>query len=578
MAAAATPARALEALAPTVELLLFKVQLAPSGIVTNAVDQLNWVGTAGIAATSEPFSHLDGVDVAATVAAAHQAFRAVEPLGRLVAPAKTAEVAADFAALDRSVARLGGPSPVPDRLVAALTWRSVAERGRRHRRRLRRARTAAAGLRSRAPRLRPRTAGLVTPPERPGAISRRSLLAGSGLATAGLVAAAACGNRLAGAEAPPSSGGGESTVAFLGEHQAGIVTPPQDRLVFATYDMTEASPQALRALLATWSEAAATLTAGKALPGAEQLDAPVPDTGEALGLGAARLTITVGFGPSLFDRRFGLAARRPAALIDLPAFAGDALDPTRSGGDLCVQACADDAQVAFHAVRNLSRLALGTASLRYLQVGFARTSSGPASDGTPRNLLGFKDGTDNLRPADTAALDRFVWAGGDGDKRWMRGGTYLVARRIRTHLEAWDRTTLAGQQAAIGRDKASGAPLGGSAEHDTVDLTAVGADGTLQIPPGAHIRVASPSANGGQHILRRGYSFADGVDPRTGEIDAGLFFICFQRDPARQFVAIQRRLAAGDTLAQYLTHTGSGIFACPPGVAVAGEPFGAALL
>jgi deferrochelatase/peroxidase EfeB len=92
----------------------------------------------------------------------------------------------------------------------------------------------------------------------------------------------------------------------------------------------------------------------------------------------------------------------------------------------------------------------------------------------------------------------------------------------------------------------------------------------------AHIRLASPHTNGGAKLLRRGYSFTDGIDPVLGELDAGLFFICFTSDP-RHFVAVQQRLAESDALNEYIKHTGSAIFACPPG-AQPGQTIAARLL
>lgn len=411
-------------------------------------------------------------------------------------------------------------------------------------------------------------------PRRPGALSRRQMLAGSGLATAALVAAAGT-STVAGAD--PTSSGPGTTEPFHGPHQGGIATPEQARLVFAAFDVTGTDPAALARLLTTWTRAAEQMTAGQALAGASGTFAPPMDTGEATDLPAARLTLTVGFGTTLFDGRFGLSARRPTALADLPAFPGDALEPGRSGGDLCIQACADDPQVAFHAIHNLARLGLGTVTLRYLQVGFGRTASAGGSSTTPRNLLGFKDGTDNLVPSDAGAMDRFVWVDGASDQSWMHGGSYLVARRIRVHLEAWDRSTLGDQERTIGRAKGTGAPLGSTHERDPVDLAALDDFGAAKIPDTAHIRAAAPSTNHGAAILRRGYSFADGVDPATGELDAGLFFICFQRDPANQFVRIQRRLANQDALTTYLSHAGSGLFACPPGPEVR-RPWGHGLV
>jgi deferrochelatase/peroxidase EfeB len=409
---------------------------------------------------------------------------------------------------------------------------------------------------------------------RPGALSRRQVLAGTGLATAALVAGAGT-PATAGADTPPSGTG--ATEPFHGPHQGGIATPEQARLAFAAFDVSGHDRGALAGLLATWTAAAEAMTAGRPVGGASGPFAPPADTGEALDLAPARLTITIGYGPTLFDDRFGLSDRRPVGLVDLPAFPGDDLDPARSGGDLCIQACADDPQVAFHAVHNLARLGLGAVTLRYLQIGFGRTASTGGSSATPRNLLGFKDGTDNLVPTDATAMDRFVWVTSPSEPSWLHGGTYLVARRIRVHLEAWGRSTLDDQQRTIGRVRSTGAPLGSTHEHDPLDLSALDAFGQEKIPDTAHIRVAAPASNGGAALLRRGYSFADGVDPTSGELDAGLFFVCFQKDPADQFVRIQQRLAEHDALTSYLVHTGSGLFACPPGTA-AGQPWGHGLL
>jgi deferrochelatase/peroxidase EfeB len=360
-----------------------------------------------------------------------------------------------------------------------------------------------------------------------------------------------------------------SPVPFYGEHQAGIATPAQDRLVFGAFDLTLDRASELHDLLRTWTEAAARLTVAKTIGGSEPPAAPPLDTGEAVGLAPARLTITFGLGATVFELggsdRFGLAARRPSKLLPLGPLPGELLDPASSDGDLCIQACADDPQVAFHAVRNLARLARGAAQLRWLQLGFGRTSSTTKSQRTPRNLQGFKDGTNNLEADDHAAMAQHVWVGRDEPQSWMHGGTYLVSRRIRMFIETWDRSSLDDQQLTIGRFKESGAPLTGTHEHDAVALDARAADGEPVIPANAHIRLAAPATNDGLRILRRGYSFTDGIDPETGELDAGLFFISFQKDSERQFAALQRRLGANDALTEYIQHTGSGLFAVPPG-------------
>ncbi len=397
-----------------------------------------------------------------------------------------------------------------------------------------------------------------------------------------MVVAGGAGYGIAAATEDGHSGGGGSSAAqswpFYGTHQAGIATPAQDRLAFAAFDVTSSTSADLQSMLGEWAAAASRMTAGLPVGSVEtQPQSPPVDTGEALGLPPASLTITVGFGPSLFDDRFGLASRRPAALADLPALPGDALDPTRSGGDICVQACSNDPQVAFHVIRNFARIGRGTVVMRWSQLGFGRTSTTSTSQATPRNLMGFKDGTNNIKSEDAAAMERFVWVGEETDQSWMRGGSYLVSRRIRMLIESWDADYLADQQNVFGRAKDTGAPLTGSKEFDTVDLTAKTSSGALVIPADAHIRLASPDNHGGQKILRRGYSYTDGNDPTTGQLDAGLFFIAFQKDPRKQFVPIQQMLGQHDALNEYIKHVGSGIFAVPPGISAVGDWFGRSL-
>lgn len=394
--------------------------------------------------------------------------------------------------------------------------------------------------------------------------SRRGLFALGGAAAAGgtAVALAGCGTDEPAAAKP-------STVDFHGARQAGIATPQQDRLAFAAYDMTvdgtaAENRAALRDLLQLWTGAARAMTAGKPVPGDNtEGAAPPADTGEAFGSSPANLTLTIGFGPSLFDHRFGLAASRPAALADLPHLAPENLDPARSNGDIAIQACADDPMVAFHAIRNLARLARGTAVMRWSQLGFGAASSTSEKQPTPRNLLGFKDGTRNIH-GEQELLDRYVWVH-DTDQHWMRDGSYLVARRIQMRIEAWDRDYLTDQQNVIGRHKYSGAPLSGMKEFDAPDFSATGTDGQTLIAADSHIALAAHENNGGVRILRRGYNYTDGT-LSTGELDAGLFFLAYQADPRTQFVALQRKLGTHDLLNEYIQHVGSGLYACPPGV------------
>ena len=405
-------------------------------------------------------------------------------------------------------------------------------------------------------------------------LSRRRLFA---LAGAGAVGAGAGLGVEAAVGANADDGGVTDVVPFHGAHQAGIVTPAQDRVHIAAFDVITDDRDELIALLRRWTDAAAQLTQGREVGETGAVDgsllAPPDDTGEALDLAAAHLTITFGFGPTLFRTadgvdRFGLEDRRPGALRELPHFPGDALDPTRSDGDLCVQACADDPQVAVHAVRNLARLAFGAASVRWSQLGFGRTSSTTTAQRTPRNLFGFKDGTANLTADDTASLDRDVWVSG-GDPTWMNGGTYMVCRRINMHIETWDRSSLGEQEAIIGRSKRDGAPLSGGSEHSEPDFEMAGSGGAPIIPLDSHVRLAHPAMNGGHAMLRRGYNFTDGTDG-VGRLDAGLFFIAFVADPLTQYVPMQNNLAKNDAMSEYLQHRASALFAVPPGVGAPG--------
>ncbi|MFD0741912.1 iron uptake transporter deferrochelatase/peroxidase subunit [Phytohabitans flavus] len=411
---------------------------------------------------------------------------------------------------------------------------------------------------------------------------RRAIaLAGIGVVGAGAAASAAALLR----DDHPATAGASGAVEFYGEQQAGIVTLAQDRLHFVAFDVVTKSRDRLVEMLREWTEAAARMAAGKdaGLIGAVDgiPEAPPDDTGEALGLPPSGLTLTIGFGPSLFRNadgvdRFGLAAQRPAALADLPRFPGDALDPKISGGDLCVQACANDPQVAVHAIRNLARIGFGTVSVRWSQLGFGRTSSTSTAQATPRNLFGFKDGTANLKAEEEGLLRDHLWVQpGDGPS-WMEGGSYSVTRKIRMLVETWDRTPLAEQEAIVGRAKGSGAPLGGKDEFDEPDFAVKGEDGEPTIAEVAHVRLAHPDQNGGARLLRRGYNFADGSDG-LGRLNAGLFFIAYQRDPRKQFVPVQTALARNDVMNEYIRHVSSGLFACPPGVREKGDFWGRAL-
>ncbi|WP_141502594.1 iron uptake transporter deferrochelatase/peroxidase subunit [Paenibacillus luteus] len=404
-------------------------------------------------------------------------------------------------------------------------------------------------------------------------ISRRDLLRMAGVGGAGLLlGASGVGGLFAAKERSEAKSASKAALAgqdqivnFYGEHQAGIVTPPQDFIVFAAFDLTAGSLDEVRKLFQAWTKASAAMASGEMLGSTnDNLNLPPSDTGEAEGLSPSRTTITFGVGASFFDSRFGLAAKRPAALADLPAFGGDELRAEWSGGDIGVQVNANDMQIAFHAIRNLARIARGKAVLRWTQEGFQRTSGADPAGATPRNLMGFRDGTGNPDVSDAAEMNKVVWAAASDGTPWMDQGSYMVVRRIRMRIEVWDRSTLGDQEATFGRHRNSGAPLGSKQEFDAIDLAKQDEKGKPVMPMNSHVRLAH--GDGSVKILRRSFSYSSGMDHKTGQLDAGLLFICFNRDSHKQFIPMQQKLGQSDLLNEYIVHTGSALFACFPGV------------
>ena len=408
-------------------------------------------------------------------------------------------------------------------------------------------------------------------------VSRRTFLgAAGGAATGAVMGAGAVGvtPSTAGAAAERLLSG---TEPFYGRHQGGIATTPQAHMTFVALDVTTERRGDLAELLRAWTSTAADLAAGRTTTSDGH------DNGEAVGLGPARLTVNFGFGPSLFGRgdadRFGLAKECPLSLVDLPAFPGDELDPARTGGDLTIHVCADDPQVAFHAARQLVGGAEGAASLRWSQTGFNEQR---ATQGTPRNLMGFKDGT--MNPAGGSLLDRFVWVRG-AQPTWTEGGTYVVVRRIRMDLDLWGKTPVATQERVIGRHKRSGAPLGRTTEFAALDLSARNAGGDPVVPLDAHVRIASPQENWNNAMLRRSYSYNDdalvaGAPPSGGRpaFDAGMFFVAYQQNPRLAFIPIYSELAERDALRQFTTHTGGTIAFLPAAAPAPGHWIGEQML
>ena len=388
-------------------------------------------------------------------------------------------------------------------------------------------------------------------------ISRRDFIKKAGMMGAGAMMTPSIMKLLFGGTSPKDALALEEAnqaIPFYGKRQSGITTPIQRQVYFAVLDLATEDLETIRGIFKSWTTYIARMMQGELVEAYKSNTMlPPTDTGEAVGMGTERLTITVGISPTFLDK-LKLSSKKLPELEDLPKFARDQLQEAFTGGDICIQACAEDAQVAFHAVRNLLRKGREHLTLKWSQTGYAAITS---QGSTPRNLFGFKDGTANVTSQDD--FDRVIWCDQDN---WMKNGTYLIVRRVQMHLETWDRTSLKEQENTFGRHRDSGAPLGAVDEFDPVDLELKDDKGNLVIPEDCHVRLAKEV---GEEIYRRAFSYANGIDPRTGQFDAGLLFISFQKDP-QQFIKVQKNLGTKDKLNEYITHVGSGLFAILPGV------------
>lgn len=393
-------------------------------------------------------------------------------------------------------------------------------------------------------------------------MTRREMLKLTGIGAAGVaIGATGLGGavKALGYDLSPSIKSVNNKISFYGNHQSGIITPSQSHIYFASLDVLVESRNELQQLFKNWTSLAVRLMNGEqAVEPSSNGSIPPTDTGEAEGMDASNLTVTFGVGPSLFENtKLNLQKKKPKLLKTLPHFSKDQLNEAFNGGDICIQACADDAQVAFHAIRNLVRAATGQVKIKWAQSGF---NAIPKDGGTPRNLFAFKDGTVN--PTTNTEYEDSVWISSSDSQNWMTGGTYLIYRRIQMHLETWDRTALKEQEATFGRHRDSGAAFGKVNEFDDFDELEKDTYDEYIIPEDSHVHLSRLAK---QTILRRSFSYSSGIVSNTGAYDSGMMFISFQKDP-QQFIDIQNSLGRTDKLNEYITHRGSAIFACFPGV------------
>ena len=392
-------------------------------------------------------------------------------------------------------------------------------------------------------------------------LSRRNLL--KGLAGGAVVA----GSSAAISSLITNKSDSSVSYDFFGEYQAGIVSKPQEHLLFLSFDLTTASRDEVVSLLKSWTVLSSDLVNANISNQVESYDAPPADTGETRGAGKSSLTITYGFGPTFFidnngHDRYKVSHAKPIELRRLPVLPADQLDESASNGDICIQICGESPIAVFHAGRNLTRAGFGKAQIRWSQSGFAGKVPGQPKF-TPRNLFGFKDGTGN--PHNSEVIDAHVWVDSPQEPRWFQGGTYLAARKIRMNIETWDRSSLREQENIIGRTKDIGAPLSGGEEFTPPDLEMKTTSGKNIIPKDSHVAIAHSSNFGGHQMLRRPYNYDDGID-QLGRLNAGTLFIAFQKSLEKNFIPVLSALAMNDSMNEYIKHIGSSVFAVAPGV------------
>lgn len=409
--------------------------------------------------------------------------------------------------------------------------------------------------------------------------TRRSVLFGAGTAVvAGLTAASATEKQGEQVTDAPVSDKTQERQSFYGVHQAGIVTPRPAAGMIASFHVLAKTPEEVERLFRTLSQRIDFLMKGGRPP---EFDDKLPPSDSGI-LGPVippdNLTITVSLGSSFFDQRDWLINHKPKQLSRMKASRNDALDADLCHGDLSLQICANTPDTNIHALRDILKNLPDLMVLRWKQEGSVPVLP-PKADGThetARNFLGFRDGTANPDGNDAALMDQLVWVRQNDEPSWAQAGTYQVVRIIRNFVERWDRTPLAEQEAIIGRKKASGAPFGGTAEFDVPDYSNDPEGKVTALD--AHIRLANKrtKTSDENRILRRPFNYSNGVS-KSGQLEQGLLFICYQADLEKGFITVQRQLD-GEPLEEYIKPIGGGFFFTLPGPANEDDFVGRTLL
>lgn len=349
-----------------------------------------------------------------------------------------------------------------------------------------------------------------------------------------------------------------AVVPFDGPHQAGIATETQASLNLIGFNLKDGvDADGIVRLMRLWTEDARALTAGQA---------PLGSLEPEMNAWPANLTITVGFGPRIFD--VAAPEKKPEWLRDIPAMDRDELREEWGQTDLVLQICADDPIMCAWAMRHMTRAGTDYVATAWVQQGFMNAYGAIPQGQTPRNLFGQVDGTANPYEEDEYAEQ--VWI---DEPEGFAGSTSLVVRRIAMHLDEWEMLDRVSREEVVGRTLDDGAPLSGGGEFTDPDMEAIDDYGLPVIDRNSHMARAMPPADHPeQRFKRRPYNYNLPPEPGSEALsNAGQIFFAYQKDPDVQFTPVLKRLDEADRLNEWITHIGSAVYWLPPGTNPGGD-------